>query len=301
MSQKMHKTPHTIYLIDASIYIFRAYFALPESLRDELGRPMQAVHGFADFLHGMSKTSRGKYFALAFDGSLTSCFRNEIYPSYKANRTLPDNNLMAQLEACRKLAQAMGYYCLSSTRFEADDLIGSLAMRVRRRGHRPVIISSDKDLAQLVGTGEYLWDYARDERLFPKHIKARFGVNPAQIPALLALAGDSADNIPGLPGIGHKSAVPLLQRYGDLDGIYRNLQHIRALKLRGAARIARTLEEQRVMAYRFLSLTRIRTDIQLPCALTRLQRKKPDIKSLKAQAKELGFDSRLYSRLAPDT
>lgn len=287
----------TIYLIDASIYIFRAYFSLPDSLRDAEGQSANAVYGFADFLVQLITQSGGSHFAIAFDESLTSCFRNEIYPPYKANRELPDPALATQLSACRELAEILGFATYSSTRFEADDLIGTLGHKLRQRGHRPVYVSGDKDIAQLVRAREHLWDFARGAKLGKGAIRARFGVAPESIADLLALAGDSADNIPGIPGIGIKSATTLLRAYHSLEGIYAKRHRINDLELRGAMRIQQQLERHHDEVFVYRALTRIKTNVPLQVRINTLKRKRPKAKKLQAFMDRMGFGRRLRVRL----
>ena len=290
---------HTpLYLIDASVYIFRAYFSLPDTLVDAAGRPVNAVYGFAGFLNKLIATSKGSHFAVAFDESLTSSFRNDFYPEYKANRELPPAELEAQLKSCQELTRALGLASFVSDRYEADDLIGTVAAKMRPKGFRMVFVSGDKDLAQLLRGGDIFWDFARDEKLTAAGIKDRFGVKPAQIVDLLALSGDSVDNIPGVPGIGRKTAGELLQRFGSLDRIYRGLMKIASLDLRGARRIQQLLEAHKEQAYLSQRLARIAENAPIRCPVSVLTRKPPKPKQLQGLCDRLNFGNGLRTRLA---
>lgn len=253
----------TVHLIDASPYIFRAWFALP-ALKDPRGRPVSAVRGFASFLLDYLAQERPTHIACAFDESLTTSFRNELYPPYKAQRELPPPELVEQLEGCRRMSEALAVPAFASTRFEADDLIASLLHGLEGSRFRAVIISPDKDLAQLVGPRVELFDYARSRRYGPAEVRERFGVEPRQIPDYLGLAGDTVDNIPGVRGIGAKGAAALLTALGDLDTIYADLEAVAALPLRGARGMAKKLEADRESAFLSRELATVARDA--PCA-----------------------------------
>jgi 5'-3' exonuclease len=197
---------HTVHLIDASPYLFRAFFSVPASVVDRSGRPANAVHGFASFLLRYLREERPTHVGAAFDQSLTTSFRNELYPGYKAGRELPPPDLEAQQRDCLEMARALGLVTWVDPRYEADDLIAAACASLRRGGHRVVVARSDKDLGQLVEDEVQLFDFARGLRYGPDEIVERLGVLPAQVPDLLGLAGDPVDDIPGVPGIGRKTA-----------------------------------------------------------------------------------------------
>ena len=178
----------TAYLIDSSIYVYRAWFTFPDSLTNNNGEPVNAVYGFIDFVAGLLEEAKPTHLSFAFDQSLTSSFRNTIYPLYKANRDPAPVELKRQFEYCRRFVEAIGYPLLSSDRYEADDLLGTAATRARADGHDVIILSADKDLAQLIEENDILWDYARNRRFTPKKIKEHFGVRPDQIADQLAIA-----------------------------------------------------------------------------------------------------------------
>ncbi|MFQ5633245.1 MAG: 5'-3' exonuclease H3TH domain-containing protein [bacterium] len=244
----------TVYLIDASPYIFRAYYSLPPTIKTPAGMQVNAVYGYADFLIQILKENP-THIAVAFDGGLTTSFRNEIYPAYKAQRALPPPELEAQLEACVKVTEAMGMSVFIDDQFEADDIIGTIIGQFLQDGHQAVVVSSDKDLAQLVNDRVVFWNFAKREKYDVEAVIEKFGVRPEQIADLLALMGDSVDNIPGVEGIGPKTAQALLSRYGTLNAIYENLGGIATLDIRGASAIQRKLSEHRDMAFLSRKLT----------------------------------------------
>lgn len=266
----------SLYLIDASIYIFRAYFTISERVTDGDGAPFNAVYGYGHFLCDVLERVAADYVAVAFDESLTSSFRNDLYPDYKANRESPPPELVRQFKQCQTLTDALGLAAFSDPRYEADDLIATIAHDMRPHAFKTIIVSADKDLAQVLRTKDVLWDFARNRRFQTADIESRFGVSPCQIPDYLALAGDSVDNIPGVTGVGPKTAVRLLRQFGDLDGIYRNLNSVAGLDLRGAGRIGRKLGEAREKVYLWRCLTTVAVDAPVRCSLSTLRRRSVD-------------------------
>jgi 5'-3' exonuclease len=256
--------------VDASPYVFRAYFALPDSIRTPEGEPAQAVYGFASFLLKLLADEAPTHLALAFDASLTSSFRNELYPAYKAQRALPPAALEAQLAGCREVAEGLGIACYADERLEADDILGTLAAGLGAAGHGAIVVTHDKDLAQLVGPRVTLYDFAKGERLGPAEVRRKLGVEPAQVPDLLALEGDAVDGIPGVPGIGRKTAVALLAAFGGVGELYARLDEVPGLPLRGAASCARRLAEHREQVFLARRLAEVVRDGPFPADLERL-------------------------------
>lgn len=287
-----------IYLVDASVYIFRAWFSMPDNIRDPQGAPVQAVYGFTRFLAELLEREQPRYIACAFDESLTSSFRNRLYPAYKANRELPPAELERQLKACQRAARALGVRTYASRRYEADDIIGTLATRFRLRTRPVTIVTRDKDLAQLVEPGDTFWDYASDERHDVASLHGKLGVHPRQVPELLGLAGDAVDNIPGVPGVGLKTAAALLQAYTDIDDIYANLDAVAAMPLRGAKGIAARLALAREMAFLSRQLATVHCDIPLNATLQDLRWQKPVARRVARLFNELGFGTLLRERVA---
>lgn len=252
-----------IYIVDASIYVFRAWFSLPDSLAGQDGAPVNAVYGFTRFVTELLEETRPSHVVFAFDGSLASSFRNEIYPEYKANREPAPPELKNQFELCRALISALGMRQLVHDRFEADDIIATVARNMRHHGFDSVIVTSDKDLAQVIEGRDLWWSFPKNDRLSVEGVHERFGVWPHQIADYLALVGDSVDNIPGVPGIGARSAERLLRLYPDLDKLYQNVSQVSQLAIRGAGRIAASLRQNEEQAFRARQLARLVTDVPM--------------------------------------
>ncbi|MHC4137218.1 MAG: 5'-3' exonuclease [Planctomycetota bacterium] len=278
-----------VHLVDASPYIFRAYFALPESITDPDGRPVNAVYGFKEFLLRLTASEKPTHLGVAFDEFFTDTATNEIYTEYKAQRDLPPAELEAQLNDCQEVAAALGTAVFVSHRYEADDLIATLVHQLDAQGHGAVVVTSDKDLAQLVSERVTLLDFARDGRYGPADVEEKFGVRPDQIADLLALAGDSVDNIPGVRGIGQKTAVALLRAFGHLDELYARLAEVGDLSLRGAASVQRKLAEQRDAAYLSKRLSLVALDAPAEADLDELRYAGVDAALVGPLFERLGF------------
>jgi 5'-3' exonuclease len=278
-----------IHLIDASPYVFRAYFSLPASMVDSEGRPSNAVHGYAGFLLRYLETEHPTHVAVAFDESLTSSFRNELYREYKAQRELPPADLEAQFDDCRALTEAMGMATFADERYEADDFIATLAHRFGGGGNRFVVVSPDKDLAQLVSESVTLHDFAKELRYGPEEIRAKFGVMPSQIADLLGLMGDAVDNIPGVKGIGPKTAVALLEAFGSLDSLLAGLDRVPALQIRGAKGVAEKLAASRAIAMLSRQLATVSTEAPAEVGLDALALRGPDPEKLGPLLARLGL------------
>ncbi|MEO1025031.1 MAG: DNA polymerase I [Pseudomonadota bacterium] len=226
---------HHLSLIDGSAFIFRAYHALPPLTRKSDGAPVGAVSGFVNMLWKMVEDNKGSdaptHVAVVFDkGSHT--FRNEIYDQYKANREAMPEDLRPQIPLTREATRAFNIACLETEGFEADDIIATLARQAREAGGRVTIVSSDKDLMQLVGDGVEMFDAMKNTRIGVEGVEAKFGVGPDRVIDVQALAGDSVDNIPGAPGIGVKTAALLINEYGDLDTLLERAEEIKQPKRR---------------------------------------------------------------------
>lgn len=267
--------PHA-YLVDASLYVFRAWHSIPPDFTDVDGHPVNAVHGFTRFLLDLLERAKPSHAAICFDESLTSSFRNAIYPDYKANRELPPDELIRQFAYCREVAAALGMTVLTDTEFEADDLIGSAVHALDTHDCGAIMVSADKDFGQLVGDSVEQWDFSRDQRWNAQGIKQRLGVHPHQVADFLALMGDAIDNIPGVPGIGAKTAAVLLAHFETLDALLERREEVAFLRMRGAAGIARKLHEHADMARLSRRLTGIAVDAPVPRGLTDYARRAPD-------------------------
>jgi len=257
--------PPRIYLIDSSIYIFRAWHVYDTSITDRDGRPANAVFGFADFLYQILRLKQPRQLACAFDLSQTESWRKELFPAYKANRVPAPDELKYQFGLCRDFCRAIGIPDFGSSRYEADDIIGSLATRYRNSGHAITVVSADKDLAQLVlGEHDEWWDFARNTVLDQHGVKKHFGVHPTLIADMLALSGDKIDNIPGIPGIGYTTAARILQKFPGIESILHNTPAIADMKFRGAARARALLEAHAHILPLNKLLTTVCTDMDLP-------------------------------------
>ena len=226
---------HHLHLVDGSAFIFRAYHALPPLTRKSDGLPIGAVSGFCNMVHRMIEANAGPdaptHAAVVFDkGSHT--FRNDLYDAYKANRDEMPADLRPQIPLTREATRAFNLACLELENYEADDIIATLARQAREAGGRVTIISSDKDLMQLVGGGVEMFDAMKNTRIDAEGVEAKFGVGPDKVVDVQALAGDSVDNIPGAPGIGIKTAALLINEFGDLDALLERSGEIKQPKRR---------------------------------------------------------------------
>ena len=226
---------HHLHLIDGSAFIFRAYHALPPLTRKSDGLPIGAVSGFCNMLNRYVEDNNGPdaptHVAVIFDHSGHS-FRNEIYDGYKANRPPAPEDLVPQFPLTREATKAFNIACEEMEGFEADDIIATLAFKARDAGGRVTIISSDKDLMQLVGDGVEMYDAMKNKRIDREGVFEKFGVYPDRVIDVQALAGDSVDNVPGAPGIGVKTAATLINEFGDLDELLRRSDEIKQPKRR---------------------------------------------------------------------
>ena len=278
-----------IFLVDASVYVFRAYHSMLPDMRDRDGHPMHAVFGFARLLGDLIERVRPAYMAVAFDARRALSYRSRLYPPYKANRERAPADLVLQFERCRELCQHLGLAVFVDPDYEADDLIGTLATSMRAAGVRSAFITRDKDLAQLVRDGDLLWDFGARGQLGYHDIEHHFGVRPECFADYLALTGDEVDNIPGVPGIGHRTAAGLMKAFGSLDELYADLAQVARLPLRGAATLPARLAAHRDSVYLARALTRIACDLQLGVTAGALRRRLPDLPALAELYDRLGF------------
>lgn len=289
----MSGAPGVVYHIDASYFVFRAYHSMPPDMVDRDGNATHALYGFARFLCDFIERVDPSSVVVAFDESLRgeSSFRCAIYPAYKANREVPPVDLKRQFALCREFCRHLGVAEFASAQYEADDIIGTLAARTRAAGLKNVLVTRDKDLSQLIRAGDVYWDYTGNARYEYHEIGARFGAAPELIADFLALTGDSVDNIPGVPGIGKKTAAELFAVFGSLDELYANLERVASLKLRGASGIAAKLLAHKDAAYLARRLTGILCDIPLQAQIDDLKRRPPDGPGLQVFFEEHGLGS----------
>ena len=286
----------TLYLVDASLYVFRAWHSMPDEFRDADGWPTNAVHGFARFLLELLERERPRHIAIAFDEALDSCFRNALYPPYKANRDPAPEQLRRQFGQCKSLCLALGLVVLAHREYEADDLIGSALHAARPLGFRGLIVSADKDLSQLLHGADEQWDYARGQRWTAAGVKARHGVHAHQIADYLALCGDAVDNIPGVPGIGAKTAAVLLAHFESLDLLLARIDEVPFLRFRGAAQAAVRLKLHREQALLCQRLSQIALDAPLDGAGD-FTRGRVDAATLLSLCESVGFGPLTRRRL----
>jgi DNA polymerase-1 len=278
-----------VYLIDASVYVFRAWYSMPPDLTDAEGNPTHALFGFARFLGDLIEKRQPQYLAVAFDEGVGGGHREKLYPAYKANREPAPVGLRRQFALCREYCRHLGVAEFGHEEYEADDLIGTLATLVRAHGLRVTVVSRDKDLSQLVGPGDRYWDYSDSIEYGYEQIAERFGVRPERMADYLALMGDSVDNIPGVPGIGPKTAAALLAMFESLDAMYADLPATASLPVRGAARLAERLHTHREAAYLAQSLTRIHCQAPVAAQREDLRRRHPDLQALERFCAQQGF------------
>ena len=277
------------YLIDASVYVFRAYYSMPDDMVDGDGNPVNAFYGFCRFLGDFMEQVKPAYIAVLYDESLTTSFRTKIYPEYKANREPAPPELKRQFEQCRRFTRALGLMERAHPGYEADDLIGTLVDHSRRVKRPSTIVTRDKDLAQLLSKEDVFWDYAGRGKLGYQAIPDVFGVWPEQIADFLALAGDSVDNIKGVPGVGKKTAEALLTHFGSLTSIYDNLDKIHEVKVRGSKTLGAKLEAHKDAAMLARQLTGIACDAPIEDPERSLRPSRPRLGEINALFDEAGI------------
>jgi DNA polymerase I len=289
-------TPLRLYLIDGSAYIFRAYHALPPLTRKSDGLPVGAVSGYCNMLYkllgDMTDEHEPTHLAVIFDYSGES-FRNEIYADYKANRPEPPADLVPQFALVRDATRAFNVPSIELEGFEADDLIASYARAAEKAGGECVIISSDKDLMQLVSDRITLFDTMKNKRIARAEVIEKFGVPPEKVVDVQALAGDSVDNVPGVPGIGVKTAAQLIEEYGDLETLLSRAGEIKQQKRR------ENLVEHADAARLSKRLVTLKDDAPLPEPISALVIRPLDLPRVEAFLKEMEF-SALLRRISGD-
>ncbi len=280
--ESVEKTPH-LYILDGSGYIYRAYYGIRDRTT-AAGMPTNAVFGFTRMLLGLQQEHRPDYLAVVFDRPREETFRREIYPEYKANRDAVPEDLLPQVPYIRKVLQALAIPALEVPGFEADDVIATLARRYAAEGIQVTVVTGDKDLMQIVGDGIRLLDTMKDARSGPQEVLDRFGVPPELVPDVLGLAGDTSDNIPGVPGIGEKTAADLVRRFGSLEGVLRWKSLVNGKQRR------ENLQSYQDQARLSKTLATVRYDVALEVSLADLQRQRPNLSALIPLLRELEFE-----------
>ncbi|NKW90928.1 DNA polymerase I [Rhodobacteraceae bacterium R_SAG9] len=279
-----------LHLIDGSAFIFRAYHALPPLTRKSDGLPVGAVAGFCNMLQRYVEDNAGPdaptHVAVIFDYSGKS-FRNEMYDQYKANRPPAPEDLVPQFPLTRAATKAFNIACKEVEGFEADDIIATLACQARDAGGRCTIISSDKDLMQLVGDGVEMLDAMKNKRIDRDGVHEKFGVGPERVVDVQALAGDSVDNVPGAPGIGIKTAALLINEYGDLESLLDRAEEIKQPKRR------QTLIEKREQIELSKRLVQLDCDMELDFTLDDLEVRDPEPEALLGFLAEMEFRTQI--------
>jgi DNA polymerase-1 len=266
-------------LVDGSSYLYRAYHAFPP-LTNAAGEPTGAMYGVLNMLRSLLQQYHPSHVAVVFDAK-GKTFRDDLFEHYKSHRPPMPDDLRAQIEPLHRMVKAMGLPLLSVSGVEADDVIGTLAQQAERAG-KPVLISTgDKDMAQLVTPQITLINTMNNTILGPDEVCAKYGIPPSLIIDFLALMGDSSDNIPGVPGVGEKTAQALLQGVGGLDALYDNLDKIATLTFRGAKTMAAKLEQHKDVAYLSYQLATIKTDVELELGCEQLTVNELDVTELR--------------------
>lgn len=282
-------TRKRLFLIDGSSYIYRAFFALPH-LSNSKGLPTNAIYGFTTMLLKVIKDEKPEYLAVAFD-SKGPTFRHEVYKEYKANRPAMPDNLVPQIPYIHEIAAGFNLPVLSREGVEADDIIGTIARKAVDLDVDVVIVTGDKDMMQLVSRPVTLLDTMREKITGPAEVRDRFGVGPDGVRDIMGLMGDSSDNIPGVSGVGEKTAVKLIGEYGSLEGIYDSIDKIRG-------KLKEKLERDRDLAFLSRELATIDRHLDFDFALDEYDLVQPDLPKLREIFKELEF-SKFLKELTP--
>jgi len=279
-------------LVDGSGYIFRAFFAIKTPMTRADGTPVGAVFGFCSMLWKLLQDQDCDHIAVIFDAGRRS-FRNDIYPEYKAHRPEAPPELVPQFALVREATRAFAVPAIEVAGFEADDLIATYARRAREAGAEVTIVSSDKDLMQLIRPGVRMYDPLKSKPIGADEVREKFGVGPDRVVDVQALAGDSTDNVPGVPGIGVKTAAELVNAFGDLDALLARAGEIRQPKRRET--LLANADKARISR----ELVRLKDDCELPANLDALARRRPDPAVLRAFLEAQAFRS-LLARFQAD-
>ncbi|WP_436894177.1 DNA polymerase I [Siccibacter turicensis] len=274
-------------LVDGSSYLYRAYHAFPP-LTNSVGEPTGAMYGVLNMLRSLIMQYQPTHAAVVFDAK-GKTFRDELFEHYKSHRPPMPDDLRAQIEPLHEMVKAMGLPLLAVSGVEADDVIGTLAREAEKAGRAVLISTGDKDMAQLVTPGITLINTMTNTILGPEEVVTKYGVPPELIIDFLALMGDSSDNIPGVPGVGEKTAQALLQGLGGLDTLYGEPEKIASLSFRGAKTMAAKLADNKEVAYLSYQLATIKTDVELELTAEQLEVQQPAADALLEMFKRYEF------------
>jgi 5'-3' exonuclease len=275
-----------VYVIDAMNYIFRAYHSLPDNITSPKGMLTNAVLGYLRTLLRIIKERKPEYMAAAFERDTS--FRTTIFAAYKANRKSPPEDLEAQFDYCRKMTEAIGVACLEADDYEADDVIGTIAVRMSADGHPVIVVTGDKDMSQLVRDNVRVYDMAKEHWLDEAAVREKFGVTPGQIPDLLALHGDHVDNIPGVMGVGEKTARQILSVCGDVEDLVHTHNDLR-FSFRGRDEILKRIRANMDTVRTSRQLATICCDVPIDISPERLRYRRADRLTVNSLCRELGF------------
>ena len=279
-----------LFLIDGSSYIFRAFFAIPPTLKNAAGLPTNAIFGFTNILLKFLKQYKPEYVTVALDAGRKT-FRNEMLADYKANRPEAPADLIPQFPYFRKVLDGLNVPLLELPGYEADDIIATLCDSMADKGCELVVVSSDKDLMQLVTDGIKLLDSAKDRWIGAAEVHEKFGVKPQQVIEVMGLMGDAVDNIPGVKGIGEKTAIALIQQFQTLENLYNGLDELEKMKLRGATRVRELLEKDKDNAFLSRALATVKRDVPIDIGLEQLKYTGFDREKLRSLFTELEFSN----------
>lgn len=256
MASRGKKGP-LVHLVDGHVYIFRAYYSLPPMEASD-GTPCNAAYGFANTLIRYAAEEDPSHIGVCFDASMTS-FRNDVEPEYKAQRGETPDDLEPQFDLCHEISVALGFATYEVENYEADDLIGTLCSEVLKRRGRARVLTTDKDLCQLVREDErvVVYDLAKEMTYDADRVREKFGVSPSQIPDYLGLVGDAIDNLPGVPGVGAKSAAAVLKVFDSIEDIPDDFEQWSGVEARGARRLAEKIAEHRARALKTKELATV--------------------------------------------
>ena len=280
------KKPPRLYLIDGSSYIFRAFYGLKQFLSNSKGLPTNAIYGFATMLLRILREEQPEYIAIIFDPK-GKTFRHEMYKEYKANRKETPEELKPQIPYIINLVEAFNIVSIQQEGFEADDVIGTVSKKAEKKGFEVTIVSGDKDMMQLISSNVKMLDTLKNKTCGVKEVKEKFGVEPGQVTEVMGLMGDSSDNVPGVPGIGPKTATALIQEYGDIENLLKNLEKIKKETLKN--KLSEYVEQARLSK----KLCTINTNMNFSLEIEEMKAKELDSKQLISLFKELEFASLL--------
>ena len=278
-----------LFLIDGNSYIYRAFFALPPTV-NSAGFPTNAIYGFINFMLKLLKRHQPEYLAVVLDAGRQT-FRKQMFADYKSNRREAPTSLISQLPYIRRALEALNVLMIELEGYEADDLIGTLCATLCGENCDLIVVSSDKDLMQLVTDEIRLFDSTQERWIGRREVIARFGVEPHRVTEVLGLMGDAVDNIPGVKGIGKKTAVALMQHFRDLDDLYENLEQLQHTDLRGIAALRKALQNGRETAFLSRELATIKRNVPIQIHLEQLRFNGPQRDQLRILFDELEFNN----------